>query len=174
MNDRDRILDRLPPALAAEPRAEAGPIAEGDWELMRIRLEALGAELRSLDSLGELRGRTAVWDARLGDLATALGLAKVDVWEAEMGLSLAEVAIAETGSVVLAAGPESARLGSLAPPLNIVVVRRLVATLDDAFTLGMPASSTVVVTGPSRTADIEGILVRGVHGPGALWVVREP
>jgi len=150
------------------------PVVDGDWELLRIRLESLGAELRTIESLEEIRGRRAIWDTRLADLAIDLGLIAAGVWDAEVGLSIAEFAIGETGSVVLAAGPESARLGSLAPPLNVVFVRRLVATLEDAFALGMPAATTVIVTGPSRTADIEGILVRGVHGPGAVWVVREP
>lgn len=172
MSDRDRILDRLPTPPPDARSHSPGTVQEGDWGVFQERLWALGGQWHSLESLDRVRGRNAVWDARLQTLATTLDLRPTDVWDADLGLSRAEFAIAETGTVVLSAGPESLRLSSLAPPLNIVVVERLVATLDDGFSLGMPERTAVLVTGPSRTADIEGILVRGVHGPGELWVVR--
>jgi len=68
-------------------------------------------------------------------------------------------------------------LVSLLPPIHIAVVEehRLVNNLDDLLTtVAKPAditSSMVLITGPSRTADIEQILVRGVHGPGELHVI---
>ena len=73
-----------------------------------------------------------------------------------------------------------ARLVSLLPPVHIAVVEspRLLSGLDE-FLLEVPrpadhGASTVFITGPSRTADIEQILVRGVHGPGELHVVFVP
>jgi L-lactate dehydrogenase complex protein LldG len=75
------------------------------------------------------------------------------------------------------ASPAEARLVSLLPPAHIAVVPidRLLSSLDQLFTiLPRPAdqtSSMVLITGPSRTADIEQILVRGVHGPGEIHVV---
>lgn len=75
------------------------------------------------------------------------------------------------------ASPEDARLISLLPPVHIAVVpvNRLLSGLDELYTLvPRPAdrtSSMVFITGPSRTADIEQLLVRGVHGPGELHVV---
>ena len=66
---------------------------------------------------------------------------------------------------------------SLLPPLHIAVVPRdrILTGLDELFSLvPQPAeltSAMVLITGPSRTADIEQYLVRGVHGPGELHVV---
>ena len=72
---------------------------------------------------------------------------------------------------------EEARLISLLPPVHVGIVERgrILSGLDELFgLLPQPAeqsSSMVLITGPSRTADIEQILVRGVHGPGEIHVV---
>lgn len=96
---------------------------------------------------------------------------------ADFGITSADFAIASTGSLVMIASPGEARLISLLPPVHIAVVpcSRLLTSLDELFTrVPDPArvsSSMVLITGPSRTADIEQILVRGVHGPGEIHVV---
>jgi L-lactate utilization protein LutC len=96
---------------------------------------------------------------------------------AEIGISSADYALADTGTLVMLSSPAEARLISLLPPVHIAVVpkERLLWGLDELFTiLPRPAeqtSSMVLITGPSRTADIEQILVRGVHGPGEIHVV---
>lgn len=96
---------------------------------------------------------------------------------ADVGISSADYALADTGTLVMLASPAEARLISLLPPVHIAVLPkdRLLSGLDELFTiLPRPAdrtSSMVLITGPSRTADIEQILVRGVHGPGEIHVV---
>jgi L-lactate dehydrogenase complex protein LldG len=95
----------------------------------------------------------------------------------DVGITSADYALADTGTLVLLASPREARMISLLPPAHIAVVprARILTGLDELFSL-LPtpadaASSMVLITGPSRTADIEQILVRGVHGPGMLSVV---
>lgn len=93
------------------------------------------------------------------------------------GITSADYGLADTGSLVMLASREEARLVSLLPPAHIAVVpaSKLLTGLDELFSiLPRPAeqtSSMVLITGPSRTADIEQILVRGVHGPGEIHVV---
>ncbi|HXM41965.1 MAG TPA: lactate utilization protein [Bryobacteraceae bacterium] len=96
---------------------------------------------------------------------------------ADVGITSADYALADTGTLVMLASPAEARLISLLPPVHIAVVpkERVLSGLDELLTiLPHPAeqtSSMVLITGPSRTADIEQILVRGVHGPGEIHVV---
>jgi L-lactate dehydrogenase complex protein LldG len=96
---------------------------------------------------------------------------------ADVGITSADYALADTGTLVMIASPREARMVSLLPPAHIAVVPRdrILTGLDELFSvLPNPAaetSSMVLITGPSRTADIEQILVRGVHGPGRITVV---
>jgi L-lactate dehydrogenase complex protein LldG len=96
---------------------------------------------------------------------------------ADVGITSADYALAETGTLVMLASPEEPRLISLLPPVHIAVFprSRMLANLDELLAvLPNPAeqtSSMVLITGPSRTADIEQILVRGVHGPGEIYAV---
>lgn len=96
---------------------------------------------------------------------------------AGVGITSADYALADTGTLVMLSSLEEARLISLLPPVHIAVVpkERVLSGLDELFTI-LPrpteqTSSMVLITGPSRTADIEQILVRGVHGPGEIHVV---
>jgi L-lactate dehydrogenase complex protein LldG len=97
--------------------------------------------------------------------------------QADIGITSADYALAETGTLVLLASPQEARLISLLPPVHVAVFprSRMLANLDELLAiLPNPAeqtSSMVLITGPSRTADIEQILVRGVHGPGEIYAV---
>ncbi|NLX13214.1 MAG: LUD domain-containing protein [Phycisphaerales bacterium] len=88
---------------------------------------------------------------------------------ADAGITGVESAIAETPSLFLSSGGHRRRLASLAPPVHIAVLRveQIVPDLLDwgaAHAGEMPASETLV-SGPSKTGDIELIMVLGVHGP---------
>jgi L-lactate utilization protein LutC len=95
----------------------------------------------------------------------------------DVGISSADYALADTGSLVMISSAEEARLVSLLPPCHLAIVprERLLTGLDELLTIlpvpSQRSSSMVLITGPSRTADIEQILVRGVHGPGEIHVV---
>jgi L-lactate dehydrogenase complex protein LldF len=90
------------------------------------------------------------------------------------GVTGALAGIADTGSLVLLSGAGQTLTASLLPEVHVAVLRtsRLVPSLAEA--LRMPevrtAPAGVIITGPSRTADIEMTLTIGVHGPGELHV----
>lgn len=104
------------------------------------------------------------------------GVYREQCFSAGIGFSGVDFVLAETGSLILTSETEGSRLASLAPPVHVAFYRRdqALASLDDALEKlahptgdGLPAAgrSVVFVTGTSRTADIEQILIRGVHGP---------
>ncbi|PLY01722.1 MAG: lactate utilization protein [Desulfuromonas sp.] len=99
--------------------------------------------------------------------------------EAEAGLTCADFAIAETGTLVLESTAEDVRLASTLPPKHFVIFSPQ-ALVDDAldavpllrrFQQRTPASYLAYITGPSRTADIERVLTIGVHGPKELHIL---
>ena len=96
------------------------------------------------------------------------------LYNASAAITSCHYAVAETGSVVVATGPQRWRSLSVIPPVHVVVIRvaQILADLVDLFDAlsHEPLSANVVlITGPSKTADIEGVLVTGVHGPGQVW-----
>jgi L-lactate dehydrogenase complex protein LldG len=96
----------------------------------------------------------------------------------EASVSHALYGLADTGSVVLAASPDEPRSRSLLPAVHVSLLaedRVLpgLAALFDAIGGELP-SALAIVTGPSRSADIEQRLVVGVHGPGEVHVVLTP
>ncbi|MGH3030493.1 MAG: LutC/YkgG family protein [Gaiellaceae bacterium] len=93
------------------------------------------------------------------------------------GAEVSEAAhgLADTGSVVLAASAREPRARSLLPDVHISLLRAdcIVAGLAELFEVlgGDLPSALAIVTGPSRSADIEQTLTIGVHGPGEVHVV---
>ncbi len=103
--------------------------------------------------------------------------------EADVGISGANLAIAESGTVVVVTNEGNDRLVTTLPPVHIVImgVEKVVETLEDAVAIlrvlapsatGQVQTSYVsFITGPSRTADIESSLTVGVHGPSQVHIV---
>lgn len=130
-------------------------------------------EVVELDALREWLNEPWTVDADAAPFLSGLEYTLADdVWEAKVGVTLVEAAVAETGSLLLAAGPGRKRLNSLAPEIHVALVRKeqIVPGLDEALA-ALGARTSVLITGPSRTADIEGVLVRGIHGPKRLLLV---
>jgi L-lactate dehydrogenase complex protein LldG len=93
----------------------------------------------------------------------------------DVGLSRALYGVADTGSVVLASGPDEPRGRSLLPWVHVTELRQAdilpgLAELFEALGADLP-SALAIVTGPSRSADIEQALTIGVHGPGEVHIV---
>jgi L-lactate utilization protein LutC len=98
-----------------------------------------------------------------------------ELYDFDCGITDVHAAVAETGSLVIRSAPNHGKALSLVPPVHVAVVqpKDCVADLVDLFeklgSEGM-ASNTVLITGPSKTADIEMSLVTGVHGPGVVQI----
>jgi L-lactate dehydrogenase complex protein LldG len=153
-------------------------------------LEALGARAyRTRESglpalmLGILRERSIdsvlAWDAiEPVDLArlreAGIGLVRSVDPTIRAGITGALFGIAQTGTLVLTSGAGQPLTASLTPEIHIAVIRstQILWSLEEALQApSIPqASAAVLITGPSRTADIEMTLTIGVHGPGELHV----
>ena len=103
--------------------------------------------------------------------------------QADVGISGANLAVAESGSLVIVSNEGNARLVTSLPPVHIAVVtaEKFVDTLEQAMSLvkalviassGLKLTAYVsFITGTSRTTDIEKQLVTGVHGPEELHII---
>lgn len=147
-----------------------------------------GAVLRYLDGLNLAR-RAVAWTA-LGALPWAAQGIEVECRpplrepQADrehgdlVGITGCFVAIAETGSLMLLSGPDTFASAALLPETHIAVVpvSRIVANMEEAFVRmrdehGQLPRATNVISGPSRTGDIEQTIVLGAHGPYRVHVV---
>ncbi|WP_349604160.1 MULTISPECIES: LutC/YkgG family protein [Cupriavidus] len=150
--------------------------------------EVPAATVRFLDSLS-LVHRAVAWDA-LGALPWQAAGIEVEcrppVREVEadhdhgdlVGITGCFCAIAETGSLMLLSGPTTFASAALLPETHVAVVprSRIVAGLEDAFALvrserGELPRATNIISGPSRTGDIEQTIVLGAHGPYRVHVI---
>lgn len=127
-------------------------------------------------------------------LESSLPEVKVQVWnwnrevaedwkaraaEADIGIIMADYAVAYTGSIAILSGPDKGRSVSLLPAVlfAVIPIASLVTRLGEVLTAfdragreGLPAGIHFI-SGPSRSADIENDLTIGVHGPGIVYAV---
>ena len=189
MSARDRILERVRDALAtreamshpgsfqawsADPLPPAvdaftSAFQDAGGEVVRVADEAeAGAWLNGFSASFKT---AAVGEGVPAALRPELPDAPPDL--AEVGVSMARSAIGETGSLVL--GAEDGRLTQLLPPTHVVWIREaeIRDTLREALAALKPTlpSALGLHSGPSKSADIGQVLVRGVHGPGRVVAV---
>ncbi len=97
--------------------------------------------------------------------------------DCQLGITGAEAAFAETGTIVVRSGPGQPRMASLVPLVHVAVLPRERIFRSASHWAADPSarmaegSNVVFITGPSKTADIESIVTLGVHGPKHLHIV---
>jgi len=203
-DSREEILGRVREALAPLSQRAAYPeydesaavekrlFVDGDdlWMLFSARLAgvngialenpaALVAWLRERNHLHgycdpDLWTKLSVHFDQTFTVETTYERSRVDDYS--FGITRASGAIAETGTVILQDASTSRRLGALTPWVHITFFPRanLYATIPEAIAQLGSDPNTIWVTGPSKTADVEGILIEGVHGPGAQVALLLP
>jgi len=185
----------VPATARVQPRA-AGPVTS-EIALLFAEIEklsgvarripgraALASALADLVRTEEIRMAT-LWstpDLRALDIAgvlTGLGVEIVPpqagadrVAACDLGVTGADAALAETGTLVLRSSPDRPRVVSLLPRVHLAILRpaALQPDLHQVFAEVKDDGYCVLVSGPSRTADIELTVTLGVHGPKSLYV----
>ncbi len=163
----------------------SAPKLEGTdlWEIFSRNFNAVhGRCMDSVDELitflqekGQLHGYCdpALQDS-IGSRLASAGLTVENHYdrdrydEYQFGITRATGAIAESGSIILDDEHTSRRLAALSPWVHVAVVNReeIHRSIPDAIAAFGASPNIIWVTGPSKTADVEGILIEGVHGPG--------
>jgi L-lactate dehydrogenase complex protein LldG len=125
-----------------------------------------------------LKGFTKITTDGSELVGKAVGEANASVHECDLGVTGCDCLVAQTGSIIVSTLSAGGRALSVLPPTHLVIARRqqIVPDLANAMALLRKRynkrwpSALSVITGPSRTADIEKILVMGAHGPKQLAV----
>lgn len=187
-------LEAVETYLRAHPRGPAPRVAEELVARLRARAESMqtttdlvadwpevpDAVARYLQANG-LPTAGCVWPqlARLDWRGAGLDLAGREArGEDLLGVTGAFAAIAETGTLMLVSGPDTPATVSLLPETHVAVVSasRVVAHMEDAWALarrelGALPRAVNFVSGPSRTGDIEQVIILGAHGPYRVHLV---
>jgi L-lactate dehydrogenase complex protein LldG len=197
----DHSSTESPAAHAREWLPSVGKSIEEQFDLFARNAADLKADFQLLASRDELKAalarlaaaekwqRIASHDGELCNLASrSLGLPVLltdkgydaqEMEKCDAGITECDALVAQTGGVVVTSRSTGGRALSVLPPHHIVVARReqLVADLPAAFALLQQRyapdypSMISFITGPSRTGDIERILVLGAHGPKKLTIL---
>ncbi|GJG94571.1 LUD domain-containing protein [Cupriavidus pauculus] len=156
-----------------------GAAAWPAWVANRLAAEGVRRLLLNVDS-AEGAALTRAMPAGIA----AVGFARpIEAWKAELfdtvdaGFTVARSGLAATGTLVLAPDHGSPRTMSLVPPIHVALVYASMLHPDlhsaaraERWADGMP-TNLVMVSGPSKTSDIQQTLAYGAHGPRQLWVV---
>jgi L-lactate dehydrogenase complex protein LldG len=182
---RDNILQRVRAALRVEAHRPAAPTSAPVFPAVtnpeaRFREEfvALKGELiENAEKLREFLKGFAKIATDGNDLTTrVVGDANAGVRDCDLGVTSCDCLVAQTGSIVVSTLSAGGRALSVLPPTHLAIARRdqivpdlvsAMALLRKRYDKRWPSALTVI-TGPSRTADIEKILVLGAHGPKRL------
>lgn len=192
-SDREKIFSAIRAALDPLPERTAKPEWErelvicnpsGEFNSLKEQLadKLASASSRYCDSMEQLAETLKSEDSLFGycdpELAPLFEKIEGITFETEydvgkvndytFGITKASTAIAESGTIMLKDEDTSSRMGALTPWIHIAVIKEsdIVATIPDAIERFGDDPSIVFCTGPSKTADVEGILIEGVHGPG--------
>jgi len=147
-------------------------------EIFVARASALGMEARRVTDMAACRAVVAEIVGHGQALIDKVpGLEGLDVappedpWDAASGVSEAFSAAAEAGAVALIQATGAPRRTSLLPPNHVIVVRaeRIRDTyqqmVDDIAALDPPPTGVQLISGASRSGDIESAMIHGMHGP---------
>jgi L-lactate dehydrogenase complex protein LldG len=182
---RDNILDRVRAALrtpAHQPlpptSAPIFPSVTDPEARFREEFTALKGEfIESGDTLASfLKGFVKIATDGSDLVGKTIGEANASVSESDLGVTSCDCLVAQTGSVIVSTISAGGRALSVLPPTHLVIARheQLIPDLATAMAFLRKRydehwpSALSVITGPSRTADIEKILVMGAHGPKRL------
>ena len=179
--DNAQRISRLRGALEAA-HAEVHDTTVAAWPAVLLRIAAAKG-LRTL-LIGADTAHGAALEAQPANRLNVVRYTEsIDTWrdrlfdDIDAGLSLARSAIAETGCLILWPDAHEPRLMSLVPPLHFVLLdsATIHADLHSAMVAenwmgGLPANA-LLISGPSKTADIQQTLAYGAHGPRELIVL---
>ena len=183
---RERILDRI--RTAVKVKAQRHPLAPTETPvfapiadprtLFRAEFAGLRGELiESPDALRAFLQTFKTFATDTSELVRAVvGDGNSGVRHADLGISGCDCLVAQTGSIIVSTRSTGGRAISVLPPVHLVIARwdQLVPDLASAMNLLRERyqhrwpTALSVITGPSRTADIEKIIVMGAHGPKRL------
>jgi L-lactate dehydrogenase complex protein LldG len=175
---RENILSRVRAALRRPGAAPTEPLFSPIWPPITNPQVTFCQEFTAIkgEIITDLPAFLTGFAKIASDVLEVPGNANVR--EADLGVTGCDCLIARTGSIAVSTRSAGGRALSVLPPVHLVLARReqVVPDLDAAIALWRHRygqhwpSNLCVITGPSRTADIEKILVMGAHGPKRLAV----
>ncbi len=195
----DSSVAPIPATARIAPRTAGN--AEAELASLFSEIEKLGGQTQRLENKADLEAalrelvatesikKATLWQTAelkawgVEDALRSIGVGIIspyasnrEVAECDLGVTGADFALPETGTLVLRSSIEQPRTVSLLPRVHLALIRPvcLRADLHQVFEEAKHAGYFVFVTGPSRTADIELTVTVGVHGPKTLCVIALP